>query len=296
MSGAAGSVVRLAVAVVLADRGRVAGAGAQETAECVRGFDCETRHRRGRFHAVSRSNRDTRGRVPGARSGRRHRLEDVARRHLSAVDVQRDRRFVDRVGEDVIFERRNEAAGRPDGGVHAALGLELVAARRLFDEIVLRHVHPPFDHAFDAPDAGVIVERRLLARSPRHDDRRVTERVVAMQEPARVAVGPRPAERLGQRDRARPDGVLELLLDAHGDRRGIAEADGGIEACDEVGQAAHWRLSAKSVNDRRMRCSNALSNGAPSPRSRRRFITATPPASATSRRAASALDAYASCA
>src|SRR6266852_8209951 len=54
------------------------------------------------------------------------RYEHVTGRHLAAVHVKRDRRLVERVGEDVILEWRDEAAGGPDGRVHAALFLEPV--------------------------------------------------------------------------------------------------------------------------------------------------------------------------
>ena len=60
-----------------------------------------------------------------------------------------------------------------------------------------------------------------------------------MQEAARVAFRSWLPERLGQRHRARADRAFELLLDADGDRRRIAEPHGGVEAGDEVGQITH---------------------------------------------------------
>ena len=161
--------------------------------------------------------------------------------------MQRDRRLVERVGEDVILERRDEAAGGSDGRVHAALFLEPVGGGPgvrfsfFLNQVVLRDVHPSFDDPFDAPDAGVIVERRRLARSPRHDDRRVAEVVVAVQQPAGVALGPHATEPIGQRNRPGADGILQLPLHLQRDRLGIRHLDGFVDPGDELGHAVGHR-------------------------------------------------------
>src|SRR6185436_8840048 len=54
--------------------------------------------------------------------------------------------------------------------------------------------------------------------------------------------------------------------------------------------------ASNSLNGFWMRCRNAASNSTPSPRSRSRLATAAPPDSSSSRLAASALTAYATCA
>src|SRR6185369_15962499 len=53
------------------------------------------------------------------------RLEDVAVRHLTAVDVQRDRGRVAGVLEHVVLERRDQRAGLADAGLDDRLRLEL---------------------------------------------------------------------------------------------------------------------------------------------------------------------------
>src|SRR5262245_66342801 len=58
------------------------------------------------------------------------RLEDVAVRHLTAVDVQRDRGRLAGVLQHVILERRDQRAGLADTGVDHRLLLEL-------DDVVL---------------------------------------------------------------------------------------------------------------------------------------------------------------
>src|ERR1700682_4670325 len=58
------------------------------------------------------------------------RFEHVARGHLAAVDVQGDRRRLERVGEDVVLERRNQAAGGSHRRVDAASGLEAARVGR----------------------------------------------------------------------------------------------------------------------------------------------------------------------
>src|SRR5262249_28534653 len=90
------------------------------------------------------------------------------------------------------------------------------------------------DDPFDAPDARVIVERRLLAGPPRHDDGGVAERVVAMEQAPRVALRPRAVKPLGQIDRAAVNQLLEGVLDLPRDRGRILESNGGVEAIDEM--------------------------------------------------------------
>src|SRR5580693_749757 len=96
---------------------------------------------------------------PAARLG----LEDRAVIHLAAVDMERHRQAVGPgVGEHVIVEGRDERPGRARGGAHRAAMLEAAAAGGLLLEVVARHLHLSLHHPFDAPDAGVVVERRRL--------------------------------------------------------------------------------------------------------------------------------------
>jgi hypothetical protein len=81
--------------------------------------------------------------------------------------MERDRRAVrTRVDQGVVLERRNETTGRAASGFHLILFAETVDAVVLREEVVLRDLHLAVDDALDAPDAGVIVQRRALAGTP----------------------------------------------------------------------------------------------------------------------------------
>ncbi len=139
--------------------------------------------------------------------------------------------------------------------MHAAFGLEATGIGGLFDEIVLSHVHPALDDAFDAPDAGVIVERRTLAGPPRHDDRRVPERIAAVQEAPGIALRADATKPRRQIDRAIANRVFELSLHAARDCFGIAQAHGGVDARNEVIETVDHHN--QYIEQRRLRCADA---------------------------------------
>src|SRR5580765_162196 len=165
------------------------------------------------------------------------RFEDMARGHLAAVHVERDRRRRQRVREDVIFEWRNQAARRADGGLDAPPGLEPDTVARFVDEVELRHVHLTGHDPLDAPDTSVIVERRPLSGTPGHHDGGIAEIVIAVQQAARVAVGPHAMKPFGQSDGVAADGILQLLLDLPGDRGSIAQPHRRVDSREQRIQA-----------------------------------------------------------
>ncbi len=133
----------------------------------------------------------------------RRRQEHLAVVEIAAVDVQRDRRARrPRVGEDVMIGRRNQAAGGAGAGQQRSDRRDAIVAVGFLLHEVLRHRDLAVDHAFDAPQAAVIVDGGALSRSPRHDDRRVTALRIAMQQAPRVRIGTRLHEAAGQRQLA----------------------------------------------------------------------------------------------
>ena len=63
-------------------------------------------------------------------------------------------------------------------------GLEPEALAGFVDEVELRDVHLAGHDPLDAPDTGVIVERRPLPGTPGHHDGGIAEIVVAVQQAA----------------------------------------------------------------------------------------------------------------
>ena len=91
--------------------------------------------------------------------------------HRRLVDVQRDGDGVGAgVADGVVLVRRDQAAGAAGAGMHAAGGAEVEAFAVAFEQFVLDDFQFAVPHAFDAPQAGVVVHRRALARAPGHRD------------------------------------------------------------------------------------------------------------------------------
>src|SRR5829696_5599616 len=140
--------------------------------------------------------------------------------HLAAVNVQGDRRLGwPAIAQRVIFEGRNQASRRSLVGFHAGLGLESEDTILFVDEIVLANLHVAVDHAFDTPDPGVVVQRRSLARSPRHHHRGITPGRVGVEQASCVAVGARLLEHVGQSEPVAFQRVYEYSFHPLRDRR-----------------------------------------------------------------------------
>ena len=92
-----------------------------------------------------------------------------------------------------MLERRDQRAGLADSGRDLGFHSELHDARLGIATAhgVRRHVEVAAIDALDAPDAGVVVQRRALTWPPDHRDDGVSAGRIAMQEPARVAIGRR---------------------------------------------------------------------------------------------------------
>src|SRR6185436_609438 len=99
---------------------------------------------------------------------------------------------------------------------HPAALLEAERLVLLRDEVVLRDLHVAVDDALDAPDAGVIVQRRLLIRPPRHHYDRVLAVGVAVQQAAGVAAFHRPGVARRHGEAARAEGIDQHRLDQLG--------------------------------------------------------------------------------
>src|SRR5215510_15052375 len=171
----------------------------------------------------------------------------MARGHLAAVNVQRDGRCRERVREDVILERWNQTACRSDRGLDAPPRLEPETVARFVDEVELRDVHLAGHTPLDAPDTGVIVERRPLPGTPGHHDRGIAEIVVAVQQATRVAVRPHAMKPFGESDGVAADGILQLLLDPPRDRTGVAQPYGRIDSREQRIQAVGHPHSISSA-------------------------------------------------
>src|SRR5213593_1286790 len=126
-------------------------------------------------------------------AARVHGVEDVAVGHLAAVHVDRDRGSRIGILDLVVLEGRDQSAGLGDPRHHLGLLAEL-------DDVLLgiaamdrerRDADAAAVDALAAPHAGMVVERRSLSLVPDQDQRGVAAPRIAMQEPARVAIGRR---------------------------------------------------------------------------------------------------------
>src|SRR5438067_1113065 len=84
----------------------------------------------------------------------------------------------------------------------------------------------------------MVVQGRALAGTPGHDDGRVAEIIVAMEQPARVALGAHAEKALRQRDRIQTDRILELLLYPLRDCVRVAEPHRVIDPADKFAEPA----------------------------------------------------------
>src|SRR6266508_1504496 len=102
---------------------------------------------------------------------------------------------------------------------------------------------------------GGLVARRTLAGPPRHDDRRVPERIAAVQEAPGIALRADATKPRRQIDRAIANRVFELSLHAARDCFGIAQAHGGVDARNEVIETVDHHN--QYIEQRRLRCADA---------------------------------------
>src|SRR5690242_16447896 len=102
-------------------------------------------------------------------------LEDRAVGHLAGVDVQAHRDgIIAGVADGVVLVRRDQTARRARAGLDRADRLETPLAVLVGKALVLHYFERTAPHAFDAPHAAVIVDRRALAGAPGHRHHAVT--------------------------------------------------------------------------------------------------------------------------
>ncbi len=106
--------------------------------------------------------------------------------------------------------------------------------RAPLEQLVAHDLHLPFHHPLDAPDAGVVVERRRLAGRPGHDDGGQRQLGVAVEEAAGVMVGVGLAVARRQVHPLALDLAGEVVLDAARDGVDVAGAHGLAPASEQV--------------------------------------------------------------
>src|SRR5688572_18924272 len=174
------------------------------------------------------------------------RHEHRAALHRRLVDVQRDGDVaVAGVADGVVLVRRDQAAGAAGTGVHAAGGAEVEAFAVALEQFVLDDFQFAVPHAFHAPQAGMVVHRRALARAPGHGDHAVAEARAAVELAARVVVGDRLVDAGGQLHVAVADHPAQRVAQAGGDLLVGAGLHGLVDRGDELVVARKVKIRAR---------------------------------------------------
>src|SRR4249919_394058 len=179
---------------------------------------------------------------PLALAGHEHR----AALHRRLVDMQRDGDVaVAGVADGVVFVRWDQAAGAARAGVHAAGGAEMEAVAIALEQFVLDDLQFAVPDAFDAPQSGMVVDWRALARTPGHGDDAVAMLRAAIQLAARVVVFDRIVHAGGQFDVTVADHAAQHIAQGGGDGVLVARGDGGIDGCDQLVVAAEVEVGQR---------------------------------------------------
>ena len=145
------------------------------------------------------------------------RLEDAAAAHLATVDVQETQ-----ISAALALRMAWYSCGRirlpaEPGNRHGAALFKAVAVAILLEQLVLGDLQAAGDDAFHAPQPGVVVDRRALARPPGHGNDAVAQLRAMVDLPPGVTV----AARL--EDRRRQDQALFADQAGQGLAQGLGE-------------------------------------------------------------------------